>query len=270
MIIDFKNIDFTKYKRFFVFGCSFTEYRWPTWANVLSTEMPTVDFYNFGHCGGGNSMISNRITEANCRFNFTETDLVIPMWTTFCREDRFKFGSWLSVGNIFSQHEYSEDFVKKYCDPKGYLLRDLAIITITSAYLKNLPCDSFTLASVPYNYQMIMDDKLKPTPPEILDVYKDTINLTPPALIDLELDGEFKYGHTYKRKDSEEIYIDYHPHTLNYYNYLSKIGLPLTNKSLEYTEKSMELLKSTTTEIELHECFRSMHWQKNIKVKSLF
>jgi hypothetical protein len=227
-------------------------------------------FYNFGHCGAGNSMISNRITEANCRFNFTETDLVVPMWTTFCREDRFKFGSWLSVGNIFTQHEYSEDFVKKYADPKGYLLRDLAIITITSDYLKNLPCDSFTLASVPYNYQMIMEDTLKTTVSEILAVYKDTINLTPTALVDLEFNGEFKYGHTYKRKDSEEIYIDYHPHTLNYYNYLSKIGLPLTNKSLKYTEKSMELLKSTTTEIELHECFKTMQWQKNIKIKSMF
>jgi hypothetical protein len=270
MIIDFKNIDFTKYKRFFVFGCSFTEYLWPTWANVLSTEMPGVNFYNFGHCGAGNSMISNRIAEANCRFNFTETDLVVPMWTTFCREDRYKFGSWLRVGNIFSQNEYSADFVKKYADPKGYLLRDLAIITITSDYLKNLPCDSFTLASVPYNYQMLMEDEYKPTVPEILAVYKDTINLTPPALIDLELNGEFKYGHTYNREHNGEKYIDYHPHSLNYYNYLSKIGLPLTNKSLEYTEKSMELLKSTTTEIEIHECFKTMQWQKNIKIKSMF
>jgi hypothetical protein len=269
-MINFNTIDFSKYKRFFAFGCSFTSYNWPTWADVLSKEMPNAEFYNFGHCGGGNLMISARIAETNARYNFTDTDLVIPMWTTFCREDRFRHGAWMSTGNIFSQGEYSEEFVKKYCDPKGYLLRDLAIITMASQYLKTLSCDSFTLTCVPYNYQMDMFDYLRPSTDAILSVYKETISLTATCLIDMELDGEFKHGHTYNREHNGEKYMDYHPHTLNYYNYLKKIGLPLTNRSLEYAEQSMKSLTSVKTETEMRIMFYQMIGERDEKLKSIF
>jgi len=270
MIVNLKNIDFKKYKRFFAFGCSFTGYIWPTWAEVLASEMPNAEFYNFGHCGGGNSMMSNRIVETNCRYKFTETDLVVPMWTTFCREDRFKYGSWMRVGNIFTQQEYSQEFVREYADPKGYLLRDLAIITSTTHYLKTIDTDSFTMSGVPYDYQMDKKDHLKPTVNEILEVYKDTINLTPPALIDLELGGNFKWGHEYIRQHNKELYKDYHPHTLNYYGYLKKIGLPLTNNSLEYANKVMELMSTIKKEEEFEIVFNSMHVDRNNKLKSIF
>ena len=263
-------IDFSKYKRLFTFGCSFTSYNWPTWADVLASEMPNVEFYNFGHCGGGNSMISSRIVEVNTRYKFTDTDLVIPMWTTFCREDRYVNGHWMSTGNMYSQDEYGKEFVRKYCDPIGYLLRDLSIITITSAYLKSLSSDSFMLNSVPYTYQMDIKDAVHPTLYNVLTVYKDTISLTPPSLIELELGGEFKHGHIYARSDTGELYNDYHPHTLNYYGYLKKIGLPLTSKSLVYAEESIRLMESTKTEEQMRVAFNTMIINRDIKLKSLF
>ena len=264
------NINFSKYKRFFTFGCSFTSYDWPTWADVLASEMPNAEFYNFGHCGGGNSMISNRIVESNCRYKFTDSDLIIPMWTTFCREDRFVNGHWMSTGNMYSQNEYGEEFMRKFCDPIGYLIRDLAIITITSNYLRYLPSDSFMLNSVPYSYQIISNGAPYPTLENILEVYKDTISLTPPSLVILELGGQFKHGHEYTRAHTGELYCDYHPHTLNYYNYLKKIGLPLTDKSLEYAEHSMKLLKSTNTEEQLLSTFSALISDRKEKLKSIF
>jgi hypothetical protein len=267
---DLTNIDFSKYKRFFAFGCSFTSYNWPTWADVLASEMHNVEFYNFGHCGGGNSMISNRIAEANCRYKFTDTDLIIPMWTTFCREDRYVNGHWMSTGNMYTQDEYSEEFVRKYSEPLGYLLRDLAIITITGAYLRFIPADSFMLNSVPYTYQMNIKDPPYPKLKDILEVYNDTIKLTPPSLIDLELGGEFKHGHIYTRSHNGELYNDYHPHTLNYYNYLKKIGLPLTDSSLEYAEHSLNLIQSTKTEKQIMAVFNTMISDRDTKLKNLF
>jgi len=267
---DLSNIDFGKYKRFFAFGCSFTSYHWPTWADVLASEMPNAEFYNFGHCGGGNSMISNRIAEANCRYKFTDTDLVVPMWTTFCREDRYRTGQWMSTGNMFSQNEFDEEFVRKYCDPIGYLLRDLAIITVTSTYLKSLPSDSFMLNGVPYTYQMDIETAPYPKLKEILELYKDTISLTPPALVDLELGGEFKHGHEYSRMHNGDWYLDYHPNTLHYNGYLKKIGLPLTSKSSMYTEHSMTLLKSTKTEAQLIIAYNKMVDDRHTKLKNLF
>ena len=34
--------------RIFCFGCSFTQYLWTTWANILGTEFHEAEFYNFG------------------------------------------------------------------------------------------------------------------------------------------------------------------------------------------------------------------------------
>jgi hypothetical protein len=270
MIIKPYEIDFKKYKRFFTFGCSFTSYIWPTWAEVISQEMPNVEYYNFGHCGGGNSMMVSRIAEANSKFKFNNTDLIMPMWTTFCREDRYRGGHWMAVGNIFTQSEYSEEFVRKYSDPKGYLLRDLSFIEIATKYLSTLESDCITLAGVPYNYQMDMSDHLSPTVASILEVYKDVLSITPPNLVDLELGGYFKGGHTYIRTHNGEMYGDYHPHTLNYCSYLTKIGIPLTDKSIDYTEQSMKLLSSTKTEKEIYVVFDSMLTDREQKLKTMF
>jgi hypothetical protein len=270
MIIKPIEIDFKKYKRFFTFGCSFTSYMWPTWSEVLSQEMPNAESYNFGHCGGGNSMMVTRIAEANSRFKFNNTDLIIPMWTTFCREDRFRHGAWMSVGNIYSQAEYSEEFVRNYADPKGYLLRDLSFIELATKYLSTLQSDCITLASVPYDYQMDMKDHLWPAVSEILEVYKEILSVTPTALVDLELDGCFKHGHSYRRADNGTMYDDYHPNTLNYCSYLQKIGIPLTNLSIDYTEKSMELLTSTETEKQIYAVFDPMITARRLKLKHMF
>jgi hypothetical protein len=232
--------------------------------------MPNVEYYNFGHCGGGNSMIANRIAEVNCRYKFSNTDLIMPMWTTFCREDRFLNGHWMSVGNIFTQGEYSEEFVRKYSDPKGYLLRDLSFIELATTYLNTLESDCITLAGVPYNYQMDMSDHLSPTVASILKVYKDVLSITPTNLVDLELGGHFKSGHTYLRTHYGEMFNDYHPHTLNYCSYLAKIGIPLTDKSIDYTEQSMKLLTSTKTEKEINVVFYSMVSDRNQKLKNIF
>ena len=80
--------DFSKFKRFFAFGCSFTNYAWPTWANILHQEMD-AEFFNLGRRGSGNLFTACRISEANNRFKFCDTDLVIVMFISEVREDRY-------------------------------------------------------------------------------------------------------------------------------------------------------------------------------------
>lgn len=252
-------MDLKKYKRLFVFGCSFTSYRWPTWADIVSQEIPDVDFYNFGLCGGGNLLMSVRITEANLRYKFNEDDLIMVMWTTFCREDRYKDNRWWMTGNIFSaSHDYSEEFVRKYADPKGYLIRDLAVITQTTAFLKTLPATSIIMASVPYDHQQDPNDS---SVREILELYKDTTLSTPPCLFELEMNGVWENGHEYL--DPKELSQDYHPNPNRYYNYLKKLGLPLTDKSLLYAQKSTDDLHKIRTRAELDMSFPEIKPSKN-------
>lgn len=258
------NIDFTRYKRVFVFGCSFTSYRWPTWADIVVQEMPGVDYYNFGLCGGGNLLMSIRITEANLRYKFNESDLVMVMWTTFCREDRYKDNHWWMTGNIFSAaHDYPEEFIRKYTDPKGYLIRDLAVITQTTAFLKTLPPTSITLASVPYDHQMDPDDT---SVKEILELYKETTLLTPPCLFELEMNGMWENGCEYLdpgHGEPGEVFYDYHPNPLRYYSYLTKIGMPLTDKSLSYAQHSAAALQKVKTRAELDVSFLETQCSKS-------
>ena len=87
---------------------------------------------------------------------------------------------------------------------------------------------------------------------------------------DLELEGEFKHGHVYTRAHNGEQYHDYHPHPLNYYNYLKKIGLPLTDASLDFAEQSMRLIEITTTEEQMFAAFNTIISDRNTKLKSLF
>lgn len=236
-----RDINFSKYKRFFAFGCSFTGYIWPTWADVLSKEMPEAEYYNMGVSGAGNLMISARFTEANLKFRFNETDLVIVMWSTFCREDRYFHNAWSTPGNIFTQNTYSESFVKKFADPKGYLIRDLTLMSMATAYLKSLPCDSITLMSVPYNYQNETDRSVIP----ILESFSDLKKITPPCLFQLEMNENWDNGHSYFYEDINQHHGDYHPNPVRYKNYLEKIGFPLSTRSTQFANDSLEVLQST-------------------------
>ena len=54
-----QSLDPKKYKRFFAFGCSFTNYYWPTWADIIGQDS---NFYeNWAQPGAGNHFIFNSI-----------------------------------------------------------------------------------------------------------------------------------------------------------------------------------------------------------------
>jgi hypothetical protein len=230
-----------KYKRIFSFGCSFTSYSYPTWANLIAYSYPTSKFYNFARSGAGNSFISARITEANNKFKFNEDDLILVMWSTFCREDRFLNNKWLTPGNIFSQEEYDSKFIKKFADTKGYLIRDLSTIEITTNYLETLSSDILNLIGVPFNYQNETNDI-----EEVLFTYKKIIDKFPKSIYELEMNNEwpreieFYFDWNLKNKTYE-----YHPHTLNYANYLIKLGIDLPNHTIKYANFSLYKIKRT-------------------------
>lgn len=247
--------DYQKYKRFFTFGCSFTEYKYPTWANIMQRNMPHAEFYNLGKCGGGNTFISNRITEANRVFNFCETDLIMVMWSTFCREDRYTYKlGWKLPGNIYSQSEYdftTDEYIKDWGQPLTYLVRDLATIELTTNYLNSLPCDSHMLLSVPFDHQQ--DLKCSKTR-YLLEVYSDLIDSYVDNMYELELGGEWINGSRYKTDWSDD-YSDYHPSPLRYANYLKKLGIHISDEAYQYAVDSTNKLTAIKEEIEFYTVF---------------
>ena len=76
-----------KYNRFFAFGCSYTDYYWPTWANIIArdTGLPSQ---NWGYSGVGNIYIHHKMVEAKIKQSINDDDLVIVNWSSWHREDR--------------------------------------------------------------------------------------------------------------------------------------------------------------------------------------
>lgn len=242
-------VDWKKYKRFFTFGCSFTCYMWPTWADIISKEIPDAKFYNFGVSGGGNSLISYRIAEANNRYKFNETDLIMVMFTTYCREDRWLSPEnadaiqspnrgWLAGGNIFNNKYYPDSWVKNYADEHGYLIRDAAVIDLTVNYLENIPSTSFCMLSVPFVTNSESCDVTSQKPYEIIAVYENTFNKFKPSMYELEM------SRNWKDLEKDYMFSDGHPSPIRYYNYLEKIGFNLTDKSKQYAIEMSSILKT--------------------------
>lgn len=221
-------LNLSKYKRFFAFGCSFTRYHYATWADILGKDTP--EYYNYGMSGGGNQFIFHSLIEAHTRHHFNENDLVIIMWTNIGREDRWLRGNWLNVGNIYNQNFYDETFMKKCVDINGYLIRDLSFIKAVDLLLMGLGCDYDFLSMVPitnpnqYKLGSIYDDVKKYQ--ETIELYSDVIEKIKPSVQTLLYPDNPWLGYEMiKMQDGRDKkwYYDSHPATSTYLKYLQLI-----------------------------------------------
>lgn len=119
--------------RVFIFGCSFTAFRWPTWADICrySTDKP---FYNYGQMGIGNVAIMHKMVEADIRHKFTERDMIIAQWSTWTREDRYT-DAWSGGGCVFFNPMYGDAFCDKWWNWNNDVVKNsTAIIAANKMY----------------------------------------------------------------------------------------------------------------------------------------
>jgi hypothetical protein len=241
-----KNIDLKRYKRLFAFGCSFTSYIYPTWADILYKSMQeNIPFNNFGKAGGGNTFISNRITEANRKYKFDKDDLVVVMWSTNCRIDYYltENGGWRTPGNIYTQDMLSQEIVRQFDDLNWYLMRDFSTIDLTTTYLESLECDCLKFLSVPQNYEPLMNHNtsmMSNLTSDICKTYKevfDKYQISMYEFMKFEWSTEIKYQHP-----EFGLTIDYHPTPVDYLNYLIKCNVPLSQESIDYANNAFDIL----------------------------
>lgn len=261
-------IDFKKYKRFFTFGCSFTNHFYPTWANVVASEMPDAKFYNFGLTGSGNQLINIRLSEADVRFKFCETDLIMTMYSTFYREDRWVRGRWLTGGNVYNNDIYDKNFLEKYADTTGYIIRDLALINSTYHYIKSLSCDSFFMMSSDWKNEIsistLADELNYPKIKDVLEIYNSMLekNFPPPMFSEVS-----KY---FMKNNVEFINLngnkqnDPHPTPNKYREYLKEIGVPLTEASERYVSRCMDMLSKVKHQRDFEILFPEVSKQNDI------
>jgi hypothetical protein len=241
-----QNLDPKRYKRFFAFGCSFTSYYWPSWADIIGQDIPIYE--NWAERGAGNHFIFNSVMEAHARHNFTKDDLVIVMWSTKEREDRYYINKWLHDTTKTQEKTYGKDWFKKFgTDVKSFLIRDLAYIKSIQTFLDSCECDweNFTMHPITnidhdkvkqagininalsekekFNYWVTIFDKLcdgHGIDPliefkDIIEIYSDVF-----LKINKSLEGRWSYEHTQSRLSPNN---DLHPTPIEALKFLDTV-----------------------------------------------
>lgn len=154
--------------RLFTFGCSFTNYRWSTWADCLAPEFD--EFQNWGQSGAGNHYIFNSVVESNHRYRFGSGDTVVVCWTSFTRDDRYVGNRWHTPGNIFSTPIYNTAYLKEHFDERGYLIRDLAYISAVKTLLESC-------VGVNWRFLSMVELMSRPRPDDDISLHRDAMRL---------------------------------------------------------------------------------------------
>jgi len=240
-------MNFKKYKRFFAFGCSFTQYCWPTWADIIGEEFTT--YYNYGKCGAGNFFIFQSLTEAIVKHNINQDDLVMVMFSNVTREDRFvKKRGWITPGNLYYQGEYDKKFLEKYLCDHGYLMRDLNLVTGCKLALEAVGCNYKLMSMVPFNSKQSDGGKMSEID-YLLKFYEPVLSLIEPNVLDTIFNGDWNTRQprpTYKVSWSKTLFVDNHPTPSEHLEYLQKIfpDIELSAKTMEYAASSNSIALS--------------------------
>jgi len=225
-------------KRLFTFGCSFTNYRWSTWADCLAPEFDY--FENWGQSGAGNHYIFNSVMEADQRHQFGPNDSVIICWSSILREDRYTT-SWQTHGNIATSGEfYGKTYVQKYISERGCLIRDLAFIKATVNFLQNKKgVDWHCLSMCPLVLADQYGNKIN-NDSDVQNLYSNVLENIKPSFYETVLKSDWE-------KNWRTDRVDTHPTPAEHLAYLDTV-LPgwVTKESTRATmhEESINLTKN--------------------------
>lgn len=136
------------------FGCSFTRYFWPTWADLVIKQSELNGFQageNWGISSIGNTAIFCRIQEAIARGNLQPNDTVFVCWSTPQRNDLYRYNDGLkhdcwSYG--LSREKADSEF--DFDNLKTNIIRDLSMIKSVQAELASMHVTQIHFSWQPY------------------------------------------------------------------------------------------------------------------------
>jgi hypothetical protein len=218
--------------RFFAFGCSFTNYAFPTWADLISDNF---DYYeNWGSGGGGNHYIFNSLIECHQRHKITADDTIIICWTNTGREDRYTT-RWIGNGNIYSQELYDMEWVKRFITERGCMIRDFAFIRCADLLLQSFNCKFSFFSTVPFFWHNDFTEtynKENVKNQDVYDLYYDSLKITKPSFLESVFNGAWQ--HTTPTGEQRDV----HPSPNEHLQYLKMhTDFQISNTMLELAEK---------------------------------
>ena len=253
--------------RVFAFGCSLTQYFYPTWADILIHHYKkegATSGENWGRSGAGNQYISTRLWEAHTEHKFTKDDIILLQWSSFFREDRYHMGKgWHTPGNFsqatiidnaFVLNNYRYESVWEWADLMWATMRDCATISSSHKALQQIGCKVISTGFRDYmegweeqapnfntnNKYLEMEDIRA-----VLEKYKEDIKTTcPPILnaLNFGIDNEFFETRptSVPSPNPEHLHMhqpEVHPLTHEAADFVEKHICKLNNDTLEFVDK---------------------------------
>lgn len=247
--------------RIFAFGCSLTQYFYPTWADILIHQYRNKGYEgsNWAKSGAGNMYINMRLWEANTIHKFNKDDVILLQWSSMFREDRYHMGKgWWTPGNfgnltmgesspfILNNYYYQEPWI--WADMMHCTMRDCAMISATHKALSTLGCKVYSTSFRDFfegweeqspsfntdNPKLELEDVRA-----VLEMYKDDITTTCPPILNALNFGTTDEFFASRPKSVPTLKKD-HEHML-----LPEVH-PLTHEAAEFVETYIEKLTPET------------------------
>lgn len=208
--------------RIFTFGCSFSNWLWPTWPDIIAYDNPNLYHENWALYGTSNVSIYHRLVECNLKNNFTEDDVIIVGWTTWSRDNFYKY-NWANEGNLLSILN-DRELKKRWCPENDIIKNSTAIISANKLFNISYQFDVQQSLQEKYNiYSNISKNSNK-----IIDFYYPHLN---------HLDVLPSDGKAFNKLE------DYHPDVKQQLEFVkNKIYPSITYKINKRTEDHFSLL----------------------------
>lgn len=188
--------------KIFAYGCSFTSYNWPSYADILGIQ---YEVYNKGASGSGNERIFYYLMQDIKENNISKNDIVILQWSGTERFNYLKTNNcWIGDGNVTLHHNnWIFKKIKGWYNQSYEYEKNINLILAAQAILKQLECTciEMSLYPLPEIDKTFLENDLQGT-------YQGTYTFT-----------EFSW-----KTFSDAVYVDSHPTVLQHYDIAKRIS----------------------------------------------
>ena len=281
LVTNLSDIDFSVYKRFFALGCSFTNWHWPTWADLLNYDN-NLEYYNYGYPAMGNTYIVSMLEQLDRHYKFCETDCVAIGWSTFGRQSLYRTqdiktmisnvdtdyfnittpNHWITAGDTYATLVQDTSTLNLDCD-RGRLIKDLSCISLVTNKLKHSSFTAFQFYTISPERMCEFDNAITSThKQDIFEMYKDLDNdmISKSMHDDIGIPfGENEYSYQYYSAwDDNVLTDDKHPNSLQHLQYITNAGYNFSQQTIDHANHCHEVMQKV---VKMRDLLNSGEWQ---------
>lgn len=211
-------------KRYFAFGCSYTEYQWPMLPDLIGVNFD--EYYNFGSAGACHQYMLTQLIQANELYTFNKDTDYITIGTTgfgrFSYVTKEEPQAWRKTGDIFPEYMGHPDqarlWAREFDSHKWSVYRSLSSLKAMIMLLNSMSIKYKVYASVYNKHLDPVTLERQPLDDETVHMIKEFNSLV--QSYTKESVDDYLADWLYSRGEYNHPWIDGHPPLHVSYRYL--------------------------------------------------